>query len=227
MLFMGPPDKEKLWNEDGLAGMYKFLNRVWRQVDDLMGAAGDDTLFQVGATPETAQEALDSLVRERHRVVGKVQADIDRNNFNTAMAAIMELSNAVGAYLRAAGPAEREASEFSRAFDREVAEVLVKLLAPIAPFTGPRSCGTRCSATMILCTCSRGPISIPPRRPRPTVELAVQVNGKVKARIVVPADAPEDEVRAAGLAAVAADLEGKDVKKAIVVPGRLVNVVAK
>ena len=226
MLFMGPPDKEKLWNEDGLAGMYKFLSRVWRQVADLVGTAGDDTFYQPGAAPEAAQEALDTLMRERHRVVGKVQADIDRNNFNTAMAAIMELSNAAGAYLRTAGPAERKASDFSRAFDREVAEVLVKLLAPIAPFMTEelwhKVLGHDDSVHM-----QPWPDFDPAKAAASTVELAVQVNGKIKARITVAADASEDEVRAAGLAAVVDDLKGKDVKKAIVVPGRLVNVVAK
>ena len=94
ILFMAPPDKELQWNEDGLAGMYKFLNRAWRIVADLVGDAGEKTLFQEGATKEKAQEAKDVLLRERHRVVGKVIEDFGRNNFNTAIAAIMELANA-------------------------------------------------------------------------------------------------------------------------------------
>lgn len=82
VLFMGPPDKEKLWNEDGLAGMYKFLNRLWRQVYDLVGEAGEDTLYQA-AGKKSAKELAEELNRERHRLVGKVVEDIERNNFNT------------------------------------------------------------------------------------------------------------------------------------------------
>ena len=74
--------------------MYKFLNRLWRQVYDLVGAAGEDTLYQA-AGKKSAKELAEELNRERHRLVGKVVEDIERNNFNTAIAAIMELSNAV------------------------------------------------------------------------------------------------------------------------------------
>ena len=74
-----------------------------------------------------------TLVRERHRVVGKVVDDFDRNNFNTAIAAIMELCNAAADYLRTCSPEERAASAASQAVDAEVAEVIVKLMAPIAP----------------------------------------------------------------------------------------------
>ena len=81
--------------------MYKFLNRLWRQVHDLCGKAGDETLFAQKPADEAAEAAAKKLIRERHRVVEKVSADIERNNFNTAIAAIMELSNAAGEYLRA------------------------------------------------------------------------------------------------------------------------------
>ena len=226
MLFMGPPDKEKLWNEDGLAGMYKFLNRVWRQVFDLVGDAGEETLYQEGATPEQAQASLDALVRERHRVVGKVVDDFARNNFNTAIAAIMELSNAVGDYVRRCSASERQASDFSRTFDREVAEVLVKLMAPIAPHWADELWQTALGHTESVHT-QPWPTYDPELAKADEVELAVQVNGKVKARITVAADADNDVVEAAAREAVAADLESKDVKKVVVVPGRLVNIVAK
>ena len=130
---MAPPDKELQWNEDGLAGMYKFLNRAWRIVADLVGDAGEKTLFQEGATKEKAQEAKDVLLRERHRVVGKVIEDFGRNNFNTAIAAIMELANAASDYLHKTSPEVRATDEALRSFDIEIAEVLVKLLAPITP----------------------------------------------------------------------------------------------
>jgi len=132
-LFLGPPEKEKLWNDDGLPGMYKFLNRLWRQVNDLVGAAGEETLFEAAPAPEAAVKLAQKLVRERHRVVGKVEGDFDRNNFNTALAATMELSNATGEYLRAFSPEARAACPDHQALDADVAQVIVKLMAPIAP----------------------------------------------------------------------------------------------
>lgn len=227
MLFMGPPEKEKLWNEDGLAGMYKFLNRAWRQVYDLVGLAGEESFYQEGSANEAGQkDALDALVRERHRVVGKVTDDIERSNFNTAIAAVMELSNAIADYLRKCSPASREASDFSREFDREVAAVYVQLLAPIAPHWAEELWHKALGNTTFVHEQS-WPTFDPEKAKADTVELAVQLNGKIKAKIVVAADAANDAIEAEALSAIAADLNGKDVKKVVVVPGRLVNVVAK
>ena len=227
MLFMGPPDKEKLWNEDGLAGMAKFLNRVWRQVNDLAGQAGEDTLFEAALAPEAAAKLAPKLVRERHRVVGKVSEDFDRNNFNTAIAAIMELSNATGEYLRAFDLATRQDNPEYRQLDADLAETLVKLLAPIAPHWADELWQTVLGHPESSVHSQPWPAYDPEAAKADEVELAVQVNGKVKAKITVAADAPEEEVRAAGLAAVERALEGLDVKKVVVVPGRLVNIVAK
>ncbi|NHM15817.1 leucine--tRNA ligase [Eggerthellaceae bacterium zg-887] len=227
MLFMGPPDKEKLWNEDGLAGMYKFLSRAWRQVFDLVGQAGDDTYYQGGVVSEVERtEAFETAVRERHRVVGKVIDDIERNNFNTAMAAVMELSNAVGDYLRKCSAADRAATEATAAFDVEVAGVLVKLLAPMAPHWAEELWHEALGQTESVHV-QPWPDFDPEKAKADVVELAVQLNGKVKAKIVVAADAALDVAEAAAREAIAGALAGKDVKKVVVVPGRLVNIVAK
>ncbi len=225
VLFMGPPDKEKLWNEDGLAGMYKFLNRLWRQVYDLVGAAGEDTLYQA-AGKKSAKELAEELNRERHRLVGKVVEDIERNNFNTAIAAIMELSNAVGNYLRAASAEERAQDAELAAFDRELADVLVELMAPFTPYWSEELWHT-----------PLGHDTSVHEQPWPEfdlalaaadeVELAVQINGKVKTRITVAADAAEEAIRETALEAVSKATEGKNVVKVIVIPDRLVNIVVK
>ena len=225
VLFMGPPDKEKLWNEDGLAGMYKFLNRLWRQVYDLVGAAGEDTLYQA-AGKKSAKELAEELNRERHRLVGKVVEDIERNNFNTAIAAIMELSNAVGNYLRAASAEERAQDVELAAFDRELADVLVELMAPFTPHWSEELWHT-----------PLGHDTSVHEQPWPEfdlalaaadeVELAVQINGKVKTRITVAADAAEEAIRETALEAVSKATEGKNVVKVIVIPDRLVNIVVK
>ena len=225
VLFMGPPDKEKLWNEDGLAGMYKFLNRLWRQVYDLVGEAGEDTLYQA-AGKKSAKELAEELNRERHRLVGKVVEDVERNNFNTAIAAIMELSNAVGNYLRAASAEERAQDAELAAFDRELADVLVELMAPFTPHWSEELWHT-----------PLGHDTSVHEQPWPEfdlalaaadeVELAVQINGKVKTRITVAADVAEEAIRETALEAVSKATEGKNVVKVIVIPDRLVNIVVK
>ena len=226
ILFMAPPDKELQWNEDGLAGMYKFLNRTWRMVNDLAGKAGEETSFQTGAKAEEAKKAHDELLRERHRVVGKVIDDFGRNNFNTAIAAIMELVNATGDYLRKNSAEDRAANAELAAFDKEIAEVIVKLLAPMAPHWAEELwqdvLGNETSVHK-----EAWPEFDPNAAKASEVELAVQVNGKVKAKITVATDAAEDAIREAALEAIADATAGKDIKKVIVIPGRLVNVVAK
>ena len=226
ILFMAPPDKELQWNEDGLAGMYKFLNRAWRMVNDLAGKAGEETSFQAGAKAEEAKKAHDELLRERHRVVGKVIDDFARNNFNTAIAAIMELVNATGDYLRKNSAEDRAANAELAAFDRELAEVIVKLLAPMAPHWAEELWQDVLDNETSVHK-EAWPEFDPNAAKASEVELAVQVNGKVKAKITVASDAAEDAIRETALEAIADATVGKDIKKVIVIPGRLVNVVAK
>ena len=226
ILFMAPPDKELQWNEDGLAGMYKFLNRAWRMVNDLAGKAGEETSFQAGAKAEEAKKAHDELLRERHRVVGKVIDDFARNNFNTAIAAIMELVNATGDYLRKNSAEDRAANAELVAFDKEIAEVIVKLLAPMAPHWAEELWQDVLDNETSVHK-ETWPEFDPNAAKASEVELAVQVNGKVKAKITVASDAAEDAIRETALEAIADATAGKDIKKVIVIPGRLVNVVAK
>lgn len=226
ILFMAPPDKELQWNEDGLAGMYKFLNRAWRMVNDLAGKAGEETSFQAGAKAEEAKKAHDELLRERHRVVGKVIDDFARNNFNTAIAAIMELVNATGDYLRKNSAEDRAANAELVAFDKEIAEVIVKLLAPMAPHWAEELWQDVLDNETSVHK-EAWPEFDPNAAKASEVELAVQVNGKVKAKITVASDAAEDAIRETALEAIADATAGKDIKKVIVIPGRLVNVVAK
>lgn len=226
ILFMAPPDKELQWNEDGLAGMYKFLNRAWRMVNDLAGKAGEETSFQAGAKAEEAKKAHDELLRERHRVVDKVIDDFARNNFNTAIAAIMELVNATGDYLRKNSAEDRAANAELVAFDKEIAEVIVKLLAPMAPHWAEELWQDVLDNETSVHK-EAWPEFDPNAAKASEVELAVQVNGKVKAKITVASDAAEDAIRETALEAIADATAGKDIKKVIVIPGRLVNVVAK
>lgn len=225
VLFMGPPDKEKLWNEDGLAGMLKFLKRVWRQVYDLKGNAGEETFFEETQAGKAEASAKD-LIRVRHATVKKVTEDFKRNNFNTAIASIMELSNAIGAFLRSNSKDLRENDKQLKVLCDDVAETIVELLFPMTPHfcdqlyrdlikTGGRATeATWPSFDEALCVADE-------------VEIAVQLLGKVKARIMIPADCDKETAIARAKEAISQDLEGKTVVKEIFVPGRLVNVVAK
>ncbi|ACV21737.1 Leucine--tRNA ligase [Slackia heliotrinireducens] len=221
ILFMAPPDKELLWNEDGLAGLYKFLNRAWRIVNDLVGCADENTYFQEAGTQQQIEAAAAKLKRERHRVVGKVAADFERNNFNTAISAIMELCNAATDYLRITPADARDA-----ALTAEVAEVLVLLMAPITPHWAQELWVTVLGKDGFLHK-QPWPEFDPEQAKAGEVELAVQVNGKVKARITVAADAAQDDIAAEALEAASKATEGKSVVKTIVIPGRLVNIVVK
>ena len=226
ILFMAPPDKELLWNEDGLAGIYKFLNRAWRIVNDLVGEAGEESLFQAGASEEKGRDAAKILNRERHRVVGKVADDFARDNFNTAISAIMELCNAASDYLRMVDADTRKGSEERNAFDIDVAETIVKLMAPIAPHWAEELWTTVLGHEDSV-HLSGWPLFDPEQAKADEVELAVQICGKVRSKITVSADASNEEIEAMARDAVAAHIEGKNVVKVIIVPSRLVNIVAK
>jgi len=229
ILFMAPPDKDLEWEEDGLAGIYRFLNRVWRQVFDFVGQAEEETLFQAAAEASTEKEIADlaaTLKRERHRVVSKVIDDIERNNFNTALSAIMELSNTAGDYLRKISAEQRRADATLSALDREVATVLVTLLAPIAPHWAEEMWQVALGG--------EGSVHLQPwadfdpeQAKADEVELAVQINGKVRAKITVDASASEDAIKEAAQTAIEDFLEGKAIQKVVVVPGRLVSIVVK
>ncbi|MDR1015231.1 MAG: leucine--tRNA ligase [Coriobacteriales bacterium] len=224
ILFMAPPDKDLDWSQEGLEGISRFVNRVWRSVHDLLG---ETVVDEEGVRLSLYDDSLDAtaaalrgkeLNRELHRVIGKVTADIERFNFNTAISALMELTNTTASYLKLP-LALRDG-----ALARRVAQTLVLLVAPFAPHMAEE-----------LWQSVLGEENSVHLQPWPefdaaqavadTIELAVQVNGKIRARITVATGAAEDEVREAALAAAASYLDGKPVKKVVVVPGKLVSVV--
>jgi leucyl-tRNA synthetase len=224
ILFMAPPDKDLDWSQEGLEGISRFVNRVWRSVHDLLGeTVVDEEGTQLSFYDEQLDEAAVSargreLNRELHRVIGKVTVDIDRFNFNTAISAIMELVNTVSAYLRV--PLERR----DMSLTRQVARALVLLLAPFTPhiceelwqgILGEKSSIHRES----------WPEFDPEQARADAVELAVQINGKVRVRVTVAVDATEDEIRNAALDVAAPQIEGKEIKKLVIVPGKLVSIV--
>ncbi|NYT94414.1 class I tRNA ligase family protein, partial [Salinispora sp. H7-4] len=181
-----------------VVGSFRFLQRVWRAiVDERSGASR--------VVDEPADEATRRLL---HRIVDGVRGDMDAMRFNTTIAKLIELTNAVTRL---------------PATPREVAEPLVLMLAPFAPHIAEelwRRLGYETSLTY-----ADFPVADPALLVAESVTYPVQVNGKVRGRIEVPADAAEETVRAAALEAVAASLAGKEPRKVIVVRGRMVSVV--
>ncbi|MCG5467160.1 leucine--tRNA ligase [Micromonospora sp. LAH09] len=196
---MGPLEVSRPWETRAVVGSHRFLQRVWRAVVD----------EQTGALRVTEDPADEATRRLLHKVIDGVRGDMDNIRFNTAIAKLIELTN--GLTRLSSTP-------------REVAEPLVLMVAPFAPHVAEelwRKLGHDTSLTY-----ADFPTADPALLVADTVTYPVQVNGKVRGRIEVPADAAEETVRAAALEAVAAALAGKEPRKVIVVKGRMVSVVA-
>ena len=217
ILFIAPPEKDFDWDPKAVEGANRFIKRAWRIVWQLAETAGDAASLDKGALPKPALE----LYRERHRTLAKCTEDFDRGQFNTAISAMMELVNAASAYINAVPAAERDA-----ALTALVACDIVSVLAPICPFA--------CEELWHAALGREGSVYTAPwpefdaaEAAADEVEIAVQVLGKMRARVMVPAGADAAAMQAAAEAAVAKHIEGKTVVKAICVPGKLVNLVVK
>ena len=212
ILFMAPPDKDLEWSYDGVEGMSRFLNRAWRLVREIAEETGSERPV-VGPSPSR------TLQREMHRVVGKVTADIDAFGFNTALSAMMELVNAANDYRRDVAVSERDSR-----VQREVAETLTLLLAPYVPHMAEELWQTVLEHEGTVHRVP-WPVSDPTLAAADEIEMAVQVNGKVRARVTVEAGAAQEDVTAAALEAASDWLEGVTVRKIVVVADKLVNIV--
>ncbi|MCL2807598.1 MAG: leucine--tRNA ligase [Coriobacteriia bacterium] len=226
ILFMAPPDKDLEWSQEGLEGIWRFLNRAWRSVYDLLGECVVDSennvlsIYDQDLTSADADLRGQDLNRDIHRVIGKAKDDIERFNLNTAIAAIMELLNSVSAYIKL--PRELRNEELCR----RAAEALTLLLAPMAPHIAEELwCVVLQNERKGSVHAQAWPAHDPSQAQATMVELAVQVNGKVRARITVAQDANEAEVRTEAQAAVATLLDNAEPRKIIVVGGKLVNIV--
>jgi leucyl-tRNA synthetase len=211
ILFIGPPDQDADWSDEGVEGVHRFLARLWRLGLEVgRGEAG---------SPDAAALAGDDLVvaRKAHWAIEKVTGDMaGRFAFNTAIAAVMELVNECYRHRESAAP---ETLRFAAA-------TAASLVFPFAPHVG--------SEVFELCTGRRvweepWPVSDPALLESDTFDLVCQVNGKVRDRVPAAAGASREELEALARAApnVRAHLDGHEVVKAIVVPGKLVNLVVR
>ena len=221
VLFEAPPEKEMDWTDQRLEGPARFLQRVWRlvtgELENIESAEAIDG-------EEAWNEVETALRRKTHQTILRVTRDVEeRFHLNTAISAIMELTNEVYKYL-GSRPAEGDRSEARKAL-REAAETIVLLISPFTPHA---------SEEMWELLGHRGglrkvdwPSYDPSIAVQETVTLVLQVNGKVRSRIAIPADLEEEELRQLALddEKVRSLTLGRKVERVVVVPKRLVNVV--
>lgn len=212
-LFAAPPDQSLEWSEDGVEGAHRFVKRLWRLAHD-HSDGGTPPPLDVHALSDAERDAR----RKIHETIAKVSDDMGRRQtFNTAIAAIMELCNELG---RLPGDSPQ-----SRAVMQEGLDAVVRMLVPIVPHICHHLWGLLGGDGDV--SYADWPGVDEAALIRDTLEIVVQVNGKVRARMEVSADADKDTLEAAALAEENAQrfIEGKTVRKVIVVPGKLVNIV--
>jgi len=212
-MFAAPPDQSLEWNEAGVEGMARFLRRLWRDV-----AAHAETT--PGAANAAGEAARKTIRRQLHETIQKVGDDIGRRqSFNTAIASLMELLNALGRF--------DDASPEGVALRQEAFTAMVQLINPFTPHMA-HALWQVLGHGETLVEDAGWPQVDPAALVRDSLTYAVQVNGKLRATIEVPATASKDEAEAMARAEpnVARLLEGQTVRKVIVVPGKIVNIVA-
>jgi leucyl-tRNA synthetase len=233
-LFAAPPDRDLDWQEDGVAGVSRFLGRVWRIVtrhsEKARGESADSHTSSKGAPRSSALDETGGntnkttqLLRKLHQTIAKITLDFEgRWHFNTSVAAIMELVNEMQD-----ADAQLAAGEIPAPVVHELLTNLVLLLAPFAPFLAAELWEELGGEGAILR--APWPKSDPGLAKEDEIEIPVQINGKLAAVVRVAAGADEKTIEAAALAneKVRERTSGKNVVKVIVVPGRAVNLVVK
>ena len=196
-LFVGPPELDSEWDDRGIDGVYRFLAKFWNLVQDNMGKF-------IAPTPE--------LIRVRHQLTDTITTRLQSFSLNTVVSGFMEFNNRLGEMSRNGG------------VDKETVETYVTLLAPFAPHISEElwaDLGHMDSVFM-----NKWPEADKAAMEEETKEIAVQVNGKMRATVNISVKASKDEAVAAGRAAVADKLSG-DIIKEIYVPGRIINIVCR
>ena len=213
MMFAAPPEQSLEWSDDGVQGSYRFLKRFWHAVVDHT-AGGPVAKLDTATLNDTQKE----LRRKTHQTIAKIGDDIGRrSSFNTAVAAAMELLNAINRF--------EDASDAGRAVEHEALEAVVLMLSPMTPHICHALWKELGHETALIDR--RWPEFDEAALELDTIELVVQVNGKLRGRVAVPADASKDDIEKLAIADdnVQRFVDGQAIRKIIVVPGRLVNIV--
>ena len=233
VMFVAPPEKEVEWSDAGLEGAFRFLSRVWRIVDHVAPAV-TSALSPAGLTLDEGERALR---QKTHATIGRVTRDIDpRMHLNTAVSGLMELVNEIYTFadargLRPVGRDDEPAAVISRpetaAVLREACEALVLMLSPFTPHVAEELWERLGHADGVVA--AGWPAYDEAAARQDLVEVPVQVNGKVRARVLVAQDATEAEMEAAARAAapVLPYLENAEIVKVVVAKSRLVNIVVR
>jgi leucyl-tRNA synthetase len=219
-MFAAPPEQSLEWNEAGVEGMARFLRRFWREVMSHVGQPDHPEITEALRAGQQLTPAQRTLRRQLHETIAKVGDDYGRrHSFNTAIAALMELLNHVAKF--------EDASDQGRAVRHEALEAMVLLLNPVTPHVS-HALWQALGHGETLIESVPFPSADPAALVRDAVTVAVQVNGKLRGTIEVAPDADRPVVEAAALAEphVAKFLEGLAIRKVIVVPGKIVNIVA-
>jgi leucyl-tRNA synthetase len=213
MMFAAPPEHTLEWSDEGVKGAYRFLRRLWdRTQEHVASGALSDT------SPAVFNPRQKELRKQIHDTIAKVSDDVGRRyTFNTAIAATMEMVNAVTRY--------DVQDDTDRLLIQEALENIVLMLAPITPHICHKLWQILGHTSAVID--ARWPEADEAARVSDSITLVVQVNGKLRARIEVPLDASKEAAQDAALADqnVQRFIDGKDICKVIVVPGKLVNVV--
>jgi leucyl-tRNA synthetase len=215
ILFAAPPDQSLEWNDEGVDGAARFLKRVWKLVATHVAQQSTVVALNIGGLSSEQKD----IRRKLHETIAKVSDDVGRRHtFNTAIAAVMELINELVKF--------DDDSEQGYAVVREAIEAIVLLLSPIVPHMTQQLWNDLGHDTLLAD--ESWPVCDKSAMVRDEIELVVQVNGKLRSKINVSANADKESIEASALAdeKIVTNIEGKTVRKVIVVPGRLVNIVA-
>jgi leucyl-tRNA synthetase len=226
VLFAAPPENELRWIETGIEGAVRFLQRVyrmiWRWHERLTDPAQERDEQRVGEFSQRAR----ALRRKTHQTIARITNDFEQLHFNTSVAALMELSNELGDFDVA--PGDATASDVFAV--REALEALVVMLVPFAPHAGEEMWESLGHEGGVLQSGEgQWPEANQELARKDELEIPVQVNGKLRAKILAKPDTSEEELRSAALAdeKVKGWIDGREVVKVVVVPQRLVNIVVR
>ena len=215
-LFAAPPEKDLEWSDKGVDGAFRFLNRLWGIAHKNRGNLSNAK----SGIPEIAalQPSAAKLCKKTHQTIKKVTTDIEREyHFNTAIAGLMELVNEITAF-------EPKTEEDWTAYKFSIEQIIL-LLSPFSPHIAEELWGATGNTPSVFDR--KWPEWDEEAAKEETIELVVQVNGKVRAKMMMPAGTPDDEMRRMALAdkKIGESIGGKEIKKVIVVRGKLVNIV--
>jgi len=208
-----PPERDLLWTEAGIEGAWRFTQRVYRLVME-----APHPVAKLGsAMPEKISDSVLALRKATHKTVKGITADIEQLHFNKAVARLYEFANSISAKLDGDGAPEAM---------REALETLIVLISPMMPHLAEEMWAELGHESLV--SDARWPVADEALTTDSTVKMAVQVNGKVRDTIEVAKDLPKEEVEAAAMASekVGNFIDGRTIRKVIVVPGRIVNIVA-